>query len=86
MHNEKGEIIESYMPRKCSATGQVIHSRDYASVQINVGEVDKHGVFTGKTKPYILCGFVRRQAEADDSINRLTTDDGILRNVWKYNR
>lgn len=59
-----------------SATNRLITAKDHASVQINVGDVNAEGRLTGTFSTYALCGFVRREAEADDSINRLATEDG----------
>ena len=39
MINEKGEIQEKYIPRKCSATNRLIVAKDHASVQIEIAEV-----------------------------------------------
>lgn len=55
----------------------MITAKDHSSVQINVAEVDEEGkAIPGKNVTYALSGFVRREGEADDSINRLATDDG----------
>lgn len=62
-----------------SATGRLITAKDHAAVQINIGEVDAQGLYTGSFKPYVLSGFVRGMSEADDSLNRLATADGFLK-------
>lgn len=55
----------------------MITAKDHSSVQINVAEVDDEGkAIPGKNVTYALSGFVRREGEADDSINRLATHDG----------
>jgi small subunit ribosomal protein S21e len=54
----------------------LITAKDHASVQINIGEVDASGRYTGSFTTYALSGFVRKESEADDSINRLATKDG----------
>ena len=41
MINEKGEIQEKYIPRKCSATNRLIVAKDHASVQIEIAEVSR---------------------------------------------
>ena len=71
-------------PLHSSATGRLITSKEHASVQINIGEVDAEGRFTGQYKAYALSGYVRSMSEADDSLNRLTTQDGFLKSVWSY--
>ncbi|KAG8533733.1 40S ribosomal protein S21 [Bacidia gigantensis] len=86
MENEKGELVDLYVPRKCSATGRIIKAKDHASVQISVGKVDENGRYTGENQVYALCGFVRSMGEGDDSLNRLTQRDGLLKNVWSGSR
>jgi small subunit ribosomal protein S21e len=82
MENEKGEIVDLYVPRKCSATNRIIKAKDHASVQISIGKVDENGRYTGENQVYALCGFVRSRAESDDSLNRLAQKDGFLKSVW----
>jgi len=82
MENEKGDIVDLYVPRKCSATNRIIKAKDHASVQISVGKVDESGRYTGENQVYALCGFVRSRAESDDCMNRLAQKDGFLKGVW----
>lgn len=78
MQNDKGEIVDLYIPRKCSITNRIISAKDHASVQINIGELDNNGVLTGKNFTFASCGFVREMGEADDSFNKLCLDAKIL--------
>ncbi len=39
MQDDEGNIVDLYIPRKCSATNRLITAKDYASVQIEVAEV-----------------------------------------------
>ena len=39
MQNDKGEIVDLYIPRKCSATNRLITAKDHSSVQIEIAEV-----------------------------------------------
>ena len=73
MFNFSSQIFELYS----SATGRLIGAKDHASVQINVVELDESGVMI--PNKYALSGFVRKLGEADDSINRLATKDGLLK-------
>ncbi|KAI7856305.1 30S ribosomal protein S21e [Circinella umbellata] len=84
MENSEGKLVDLYIPRKCSATNRLIKAKDHASVQINVGDVNAEGRLTGTYSTYAFCGFVRREAESDDSLNRLATEDGYLKNVFSY--
>ncbi|CAG8507941.1 1828_t:CDS:2 [Paraglomus occultum] len=87
MQNDQGVVVDLYVPRKCDATNRLITAKDHASVQINIGEVDEEGhLKPGKAVIYALCGYVRSQGESDDSINRLATKDGLLKNVWSAQR
>ncbi|KAI8373160.1 30S ribosomal protein S21e [Radiomyces spectabilis] len=86
MENSEGRLVDLYIPRKCSATNRLINAKDHASIQLNVGDVDAEGRYTNSFSTYALCGFVRKEAEADDSINRLATQDGYLKNVWSYQK
>ncbi|KAJ2783819.1 40S ribosomal protein S21 [Coemansia javaensis] len=86
MENDRREIVDLYIPRKCSATNKLIAAKDHAAIQLNIADVDANGVATGTFKTYAISGLVRGRAESDDSINRLATRDGYLKNVWKYQR
>eukprot|EP00232_Nephroselmis_pyriformis_P028232 CAMPEP_0182862604 /NCGR_PEP_ID=MMETSP0034_2-20130328/6154_1 /TAXON_ID=156128 /ORGANISM="Nephroselmis pyriformis, Strain CCMP717" /LENGTH=81 /DNA_ID=CAMNT_0024994693 /DNA_START=70 /DNA_END=315 /DNA_ORIENTATION=+ len=71
MINDEGDNVDLYIPRKCSATNRLIGSKDFASVQINVGHLDENGVYTGQATTFALCGFLRTMGEADSSLDRL---------------
>ncbi|WOL03316.1 40S ribosomal protein S21 [Canna indica] len=71
MQNEAGDMIDLYIPRKCSATNRLITAKDHAAVQINVGHVDESGVYTGQFSTFALCGFIRAQGDADSALDRL---------------
>ena len=40
MQNDKGEIVDLYIPRKCSASNRLIGAKDKSSIQINFCDVD----------------------------------------------
>ncbi|KAI2620412.1 ribosomal protein S21e [Hypoxylon sp. NC1633] len=83
MENEKGEIVDLYVPRKCSATNRIIKAKDHASVQISIAKVDENGrQIQGENHVYALCGFVRAMGESDDALNRLAQRDGLVKSVW----
>jgi len=54
----------------------LITSKDHASVQISIVDVDANGVALNTTTTFALCGQVRSQGEGDDSMNRLATKAG----------
>ena len=65
------------LARTGAATNRLITAKDHASVQINVADVDEDGrMIPGGQKTYAFCGFVRREGQSDDSLNRLATNDG----------
>jgi small subunit ribosomal protein S21e len=54
----------------------LITAKDHSSVQINIADVDAEGRSTNSFATYALSGFVRKEAEGDDAINRLAQQDG----------
>jgi hypothetical protein len=54
----------------------LITSKDHASVQICIVDVDANGRALNTSTTFALCGQVRSQGESDDSINRLATKAG----------
>jgi len=59
----------------------VIAAKDHASVQLNIGEIDDTGRFTGSFKTYALCGNLRQMGEADDSLTKICIDCHRCMNV-----
>lgn len=58
------------VPRKCTATNRIIGAKDHASVQLNIGNVDANGVYTGNYETVVFYGNLRRVGLADASLNR----------------
>ena len=77
--NEEGVNVDLYIPRKCHASNTLITAYDFASVQLNVGDIDSNGVYTGTTKTLCIAGFIRSEGESDHAINRLCITHGIIR-------
>jgi small subunit ribosomal protein S21e len=61
---------------------RLITSKDHASVQISVADVDADGLAQSTSTTFALCGQVRSQGEGDDSINRLATKAGRTPNAF----
>jgi small subunit ribosomal protein S21e len=59
MQNDAGQTVDLYIPRKCSWTRRLITAKDHAAVQVNVGNVDASGKYTGDYKTFALCGYIR---------------------------
>ncbi|GAB5356153.1 hypothetical protein AAMO2058_000266700 [Amorphochlora amoebiformis] len=76
--------VELYYPRKCSATNRLIAAKDHASVQINIGHVDSNGSYTNEYSTFALCGYIRFKGRADDAINRLAAEAGLMRAMSSF--
>merc|ERR1711909_218967 len=63
MQNNDGEIVDLYIPRKCSSSGAIIGAKDHASVQIAIVDVDESGRALTTSKMYTVCGEIRRLIE-----------------------
>jgi len=86
MENDQGILVDLYVPRKCAATNRLITSKDHAAIQISVADVDANGVAQNTSTSFAISGQVRAMGESDDSLNRLATRAGLLRNVWSYQK
>ncbi|SCV72129.1 BQ2448_4823 [Microbotryum intermedium] len=84
MQNDQGQVVDLYVPRKCSATNRLITAKDHASVQIAIAEVDDEGKMTGSNVTYAFQGSLRETGDSDDALNRLATGDGLLKQTWSY--
>lgn len=61
----------------------MITAKDHASIQLNIADVDAEGRSTNSFVTYALSGFIRKEAEGDDAINRLSQQDGCKLNKKK---
>ena len=79
MLNDQDEIVELYIPRKCSYTNRVLSAKDKASIQFDIGEVDENGLYTKKTvKTIALSGFLRNKGQSAAAIEKMLKEAGIL--------
>lgn len=83
MQNDHGEIVDPYLPRKCSATNRIITAKDKASIQLNFVGLNEDGVMDGSMTTYALSGYVRQKAESDGWITMMSSRDGITKNIFK---
>lgn len=58
------------------APDRLITSKDHASVQISIVDVDAEGKALPTSTSFALSGQVRAMGESDDSLNRLATKAG----------
>eukprot|EP00808_Paulinella_micropora_P021279 g46651.t1 len=86
MQNDQGEIMDLYIPRKCSASNKLLKADDHASVQINIGKVDASGWYQGEVTTVAFSGFVRRKAEADWNMNKLMAEQGLMQDITKFRK
>ena len=61
-----------------SVSNRLLGSKDHASAQINVGHVDKFGIYEEKYTVFCLAGSIRRQGEADTGLNKCCVDAGLM--------
>ena len=78
MQNDKNDIVDLYIPRKCSATNSLIVAFDFASVQIEIADVDAEGKTNNKKKTLALAGLMRQRGESDACLNRLFGEMGLI--------
>ena len=69
----KSELLKTDSQIK---TDRLITSKDHASVQISIIDVDAEGKALSTSTTFALCGQVRADGESDDSLNRLATKAG----------
>ena len=78
LRNTKGKVVEKYMPKKCSATSKIMGPRDYASVTINIPDVDERGrIIKGSGTSLNICGYVRDKARSDMEIMKILRSQGV---------
>lgn len=78
MQNEDKKIVDLYIPRKCSATNRLVGPNDYASVQLNIADVNEDGVALKTNQTFCISGKVRRQGLADGCLNRLFKEKAFI--------
>ena len=71
MINDAGEVVDLYVPRKCSWTNKLITAKDHAAVQINIGHLNADGVYTGAFTTLALADNVRGWGTADTAVDLL---------------
>lgn len=77
IQNQNKEIVEKYLPRKCSATSKIIGPKDHSSVQIFVPEVDASGRMVAERGSHIvLSGYIREKGRADIEIEKILRSQG----------
>jgi len=79
MRNDKGEVVDRYLPRRCDWTNRLITAKDHKSVQISICELSQEGhKIQGEKRTYDICGYVRNMGRSDGAINALAHRDKLL--------
>ncbi|KAI6233060.1 40S ribosomal protein S21 [Aphelenchoides fujianensis] len=80
MENDQNEIVDLYVPRKCSSSSRIISAKDHGAIQIDFVDVDPATgrLIPGKVTRYAICGALRAMGESDDCLLRLAQRDGII--------
>ena len=72
LKNHLGNVVEKYIPRKCSATSRLIGPKDHAAIQLLIPEVDENGrVNIYKGFKLAMSGFIRDKGRSDYEIEKL---------------
>eukprot|EP01033_Poteriospumella_lacustris_P013217 gene13218-9466_t len=72
MQNDAGEIVDMYIPRKCSWTNRVLAANDFGAVQINVADIDPTtGTKLKTSSTFAISGFIRGHSEGDEALTAL---------------
>jgi len=82
--NEQGQLVDLYIPRKCSATNRIIQPQDHASVQLNLAHLDENGVYTGESTAVAFSGFIRNMGESDLALNRIAANHGLMKDISSF--
>mmetsp|Transcript_141529 Transcript_141529/g.200439 ORF Transcript_141529/g.200439 Transcript_141529/m.200439 type:complete len:89 (+) Transcript_141529:33-299(+) len=86
MENDKGQKVELYVPRKCSASNRLITAKDHASVQLSIPHVDAEGHLTNQSTTIAICGYLRGKGAGDAAINRLMQEGGFTTAFTEYDQ
>ena len=71
MINDEGQMVDIYIPRKCSYSNRLIEAKDHSSVQLNIAHVDENGVYPGQFTTMAMCGYLRSKGQADSALDNL---------------
>lgn len=69
-------LIQAHRENDKISIDRLITSKDHASVQISIVDVDAEGKALQTSTTFAFCGQVRANGESDDSLNRLATKAG----------
>ena len=78
MRNTKGENVEKYMPKKCTATSRILSPTDHAAISLYIPDVDESGkIIQGKGTTVNICGYVRDKCRSDKELMKVLRAKGV---------
>jgi small subunit ribosomal protein S21e len=68
-------------PLRC--TNRLVPPQDHASVQFRIAKLNADGLPTGEYETIVFSGYLRTLGEADNALNRIATERGLLTGVYR---
>ena len=77
--NDKNNLTDIYLPRKCDYTDRIITSKDRSSVQLNICDVNEDGTIDlSKSHIITICGFVRYTGQSDVALEKVMKEKNLI--------
>uniref|UniRef100_A0A1J3D6E7 40S ribosomal protein S21 n=2 Tax=Noccaea caerulescens TaxID=107243 RepID=A0A1J3D6E7_NOCCA len=77
--NQDNKLTDIYLPRKCDYTDRIITSKDHASIQLSIADVNEDGTINlGKTSTITISGFVRSTGEGDAALQKVLRERKLV--------
>ena len=77
--NDKHNLTDIYLPRKCDYTDKMITAKDRSSIQLSVCDVNADGTINlAKSNIISLCGFVRGTGQSDIALEKVMKEKSII--------
>jgi small subunit ribosomal protein S21e len=77
--NQENKMTDIYLPRKCDYTDRIITSKDHASIQLAISDLNQDGTINlSKTNLVTISGFVRSTGEGDMALTRVLNENKLI--------
>lgn len=77
--NDKHNLTDIYLPRKCDYTDRIITSKDRSSVQITICDFNQDGTIDlSKSNIITLSGYVRFTGQSDIALEKVMKEKKII--------
>lgn len=77
--NQENKMTDIYLPRKCDYTDRLITSKDHASIQISICDVNQDGTINlAKANLVTISGFVRSTGQGDMALTHLLHENKLV--------